>query len=75
MSKIVFAKSFFESFDGTQEELDALMKEVEGIFESMTIEEIQAKSRPLTEEEIKNLESELGTSLKSELTETKKKLH
>lgn len=32
--KIEFAQSFFEDFDGTQEELDALVTEIERLFHS-----------------------------------------
>jgi hypothetical protein len=43
--KVQFAPGAFDDFDGTQEELDALMAEVEKMFESMTPDELAAQSR------------------------------
>ena len=43
--KVKFAPGAFDDFDGTQEELDALMAEVEKMFESMTPDELAAQSR------------------------------
>jgi hypothetical protein len=62
--KIVFDPAFFESFEGTQEELDSLMSEITGIFEGKTGEEIKAMSQPvdwdeLDEEEAKQLAKSL----------------
>ena len=45
--KIVFAPGCFDGFEGTQEELDALMKDITDKFQNMTPEEMQAESRPL----------------------------
>ena len=45
--KIVFDPAFFESFDGDQEELDDLMKEITSMFENKTADEIKAMSKPL----------------------------
>ena len=41
---IEFAPGAFDSFDGTQEELDAFQKEVLEMFANLTPEEIQARS-------------------------------
>ena len=43
--KVKFAPGAFDDFDGSQEELDALMAEVEKMFESMTPDELAAQSR------------------------------
>ena len=43
--KVQFAPGAFDDFDGTQEELDALIAELEEMFESMTPEELAAQSR------------------------------
>lgn len=43
--KVQFAPGAFDDFDGTQEELDALVAELEEMFESMTPEELAAQSR------------------------------
>lgn len=62
--KVTFAPGCFDTFDGTQEELDAMQKEIMEMFATMTPEEMKAKSRPvdidelvdgLTEEEAKAL--------------------
>lgn len=43
--KLQFAPGAFDDFDGTQKDLDALKAEIEGMFESMTSEELAAQSR------------------------------
>ena len=43
--KIEFAPGCFDHFDGTQEELDAMIKEITTMFETMTPEELEAESR------------------------------
>ena len=48
--KVVFHPDFFKNFDGTQEELDAIIKSLEESVDSDTVE-----SRKLTDEEIDNL--------------------
>jgi hypothetical protein len=45
--KVVFAPGCFDSFEGTQEELDELMLEIQQTFETMTPEELAAQSREL----------------------------
>jgi hypothetical protein len=42
--KVQFAPGAFDDFDGTQEELDALITEVKQMFESMTPDELAAQS-------------------------------
>ena len=63
--KIVFDPSVFEEWDGSQEELDQLVAEINDMFENKTPEEIKAMSRPidwdeLDEHETKALERALG---------------
>ena len=43
--KVQFAPGAFDDFDGSQEELDALITEVKQMFESMTPDELAAQSR------------------------------
>jgi len=51
--KVVFEPGCFDHLDvESQEELDALMAEIQNIFETLTPEELQAQSRPITEEDI-----------------------
>lgn len=47
--KVVFAPGAFDQFEGTQEELDALQKEILEMFAGKTREEIGAMSIPLDE--------------------------
>jgi lysyl-tRNA synthetase class I len=60
--KIEFAPGSFDNFEGSQEELDALIAEITNMFENMTPEELQAKSREvsieelLDDEELENIE-------------------
>jgi hypothetical protein len=62
--KIEFAPGAFDQFNGTQEELDQMMKEVMDMLSNMTPEELAAASKPidwdnLSEEEIALLERAL----------------
>lgn len=50
--EVVFAPGAFDTFDGTQEELDALMAEIQETFANMTPEELEAQSRPVDEDEL-----------------------
>lgn len=50
--KLVFAPGCFDSFEGTQEELDALVKEIEEGFMNGTFFE---KAKPMTEEDLDEL--------------------
>ena len=50
--KLVFAPGCFDSFEGTQEELDALVKEIEEGFMNGTF---FANAKPLSEEDIEEL--------------------
>ena len=45
--QVVFAPGAFDTFDGTQEELDALLAEIEDMFTNLTPEELEAQSRPV----------------------------
>ena len=56
--KVEFAEGCFDTFEGTQEELDAMIAEVTAMFESMTPEELEANSRPITEESIEDMSDE-----------------
>lgn len=50
--EVKFAPGCFDTFDGTQEELDALMAEIQETFANMTPEELEAQSRPVDEDEL-----------------------
>ena len=47
--KVQFAPGAFDSFDGTQEELDELVKEIQDFFTNHTAAEIKEMSTPLEE--------------------------
>lgn len=53
--KIEFSPGCFDQFEGTQEELDELVAEVQKMFEGKTHEEIRANSREITEEDWEEL--------------------
>ena len=50
--EVRFAPGCFDHFDGTQEELDALMAEIQETFANMTPEELAAQSVPLEEDSL-----------------------
>lgn len=58
--KIVFDPAFFETFEGSQEELDQMMDEIMEMFEGKTAEEIQAMSQPVNWDD---LEPEIAEKL------------
>ena len=53
--KIEFAPGAFDTFDGTQEELDALQKEIMEMIAGMTPEELLAQSTPVDDDYIEEL--------------------
>jgi hypothetical protein len=53
---IQFAPGCFDSFEGTQEELDEMIKEIETMFATMTPEEIQARSVPVDDEYLEEMD-------------------
>jgi len=64
--KLVFAPGCFDNFEGSQEELDSLVKEIEQAFENgdlqdgSNIVEIEELTETLSEDEIKNLMESFG---------------
>jgi hypothetical protein len=51
--KVVFAPGCFDHLDvESQEELDALMAEIQDVFANLTPEQLEAQSRPITDEDI-----------------------
>lgn len=53
--KVVFAPGCFDSFDGSQEELDQLVGEIKTMFENMTPEELAERSVAVDLDEIEDL--------------------
>lgn len=64
--KVEFAPGAFDHFDGTQEELDELLAEIQKMFAGKTREEIEAMSRPITDEDFDELPDEVKASLISD---------
>jgi len=64
--KIQFAPGAFDHFDGTQEELDEMVAEIQKMFEGKSAEEIKAMSRPLSEEDYDDLPEEVLLQLMSD---------
>ena len=61
--KLVFAPGCFDNFEGTQEELDALVKEIQDMFANKSREEIEAQSREISEEDWEELPDEVKEQL------------
>jgi hypothetical protein len=45
--KINFAPGCFDNFEGTQEELDAMVAEIQSMFENMSPEDLENQSRSI----------------------------
>lgn len=61
--KIQFAPGCFDNFEGTQEELDEMVAEIQKMFEGKTPEELEAMSRPLSDEDFDDLPDEVKAQL------------
>lgn len=61
--EIKFAPGCFDQFEGTQEELNQLVAEIESMFKGKTREEIEAMSRLVTEEDLDDLPEEVQEQL------------
>lgn len=61
--KVEFAPGAFDHFEGTQEELDELIAEVQKMFEGKTREEISAMSRPVDFDDLDDLPDDVKEQL------------
>jgi hypothetical protein len=61
--KVEFAPGCFDNFDGTQEELDELVAEIQNMFANKTREEIDAMSRPISDEDFDDMPDEVKSKL------------
>lgn len=61
--KIEFAPGCFDNFEGSQEELDELVAEIQNMFANKSREEIEAMSKPLDEESWEELPDEVKIQL------------
>ena len=62
-TKVEFAPGAFDDFDGTQEELDALQKEIVEMFSNLTPEELAEQSRAVDFDELLDEDLELAKKL------------
>jgi hypothetical protein len=67
--KIVFEPGCFDDFDGTQEELDELVAEIQSMFEGKTREEIEANSREVDIDALIEEDPELAMKLFEKIDE------
>ncbi len=61
--KIEFAPGAFDNFDGTQEELDELMAEIQNMFVGKSREEIEALSTPISDDDFDELPNDVKLQL------------
>lgn len=61
--KIQFAPGAFDNFDGTQEELDAMVEDIMQMFEGKSPEELLAMSKPLSDEDFEDLPDDVKAQL------------
>jgi hypothetical protein len=61
--KIQFAPGAFDQFDGTQEELDALVSDIMQMFEGKTAEELLEMGRPMSEEDFEELPDDVKAQI------------
>ena len=50
--QVEFAPGAFDDFEGSQQELDDLMKEITDMFANLTPEELESRSRPVDIDEL-----------------------
>jgi hypothetical protein len=72
--KVEFAPGAFDNFDGTQQELDQLQREVIEMFQNLTPEELAARSSPLDEETFAELCEENPTMVETFINNMDRKL-
>jgi hypothetical protein len=78
--KLVFEPGCFDNFEGSQEELNEMVAEIESMFAGKTEEEIRAMSRPVDMEELLEEDPEVAEAILRQLAdldsqETSRKLH
>ena len=67
--KVVFAPGAFDTFEGTQEELDELIADVQKMFEGKTPDELELESNPVDLEELLEEDPELAEQLFKQISE------
>ena len=67
--KVEFAPGAFDNFEGTQEELDELVANIQNMFANMSQEELVANSRSVTLDDLDELDEETQQQILSALDE------
>ena len=67
--KVEFAPGAFDNFEGTQEELEELVSEIQNMFTNMTSEELAANSRSVSLDDLAELDEETQQQILSALDE------
>lgn len=70
--KIQFDPAFFETFDGSEEDLKEIMAEISEMFANITPEQLEAQSQPVDWD---NMDPEEAELLKRALDNPKRYLH
>ena len=65
--KIEFAPGCFDDFDGTQEELEQLMRQLQTMFENLSTDELESRSRTVSMEDLEELDPETQKQILSAL--------
>jgi len=60
--KVVFVPGCFDNFDGTQEELDQLITDINNTVANMTSDELDAESCPLNSAELQSVMETMAQS-------------
>ena len=56
--KIEFAPGCFDDFDGTQQELEQLMSQLQTMFENLSTDELESRSRTVSMADLEELDPE-----------------
>jgi hypothetical protein len=65
--KIEFAPGVFDNFEGTQQELDEIMSNIQNMFANMSPEELSANSRSVSLDDLEELDEETQQQILSAL--------
>jgi hypothetical protein len=67
--KVEFAPGAFDNFEGTQEELEELVSEIQNMFANMSSDELAEKSRTVSLDDLDELDEETRQQILSALDE------
>lgn len=67
--KVEFAPGCFDHFDGTQEELDDVVKQIQEQLAGMTAEDMESFGRPMTDEDFDELPEEVKEHIMKTLSD------